>query len=171
MFANLSKKIVFLGVMAALSMNANAAVYSLGSSQIPVGAFTYTFDFTVGTGEVGSITGKVDSFFRSNGATKLAGFDITDILLSAGTLTKSETEIVTPLAGSYTTTSDSFSFFNNALAAGTYTITVLGTSYKSNASFAGGFELVTSPVPEPQTTGMIALGLGLIGLISLRKKQ
>lgn len=171
MLANLSKKIIFAGVMAALSVSANAAVYPLSSSAIPVGAFTYTFGFTVGAGEVGSITGQVDSFFRSNGATKVAGFDITDILLSAGTLTKSDTEIVTPLAGSFTTTSDSFSFFNNSLAAGTYTLTVLGKSYSSNASFSGGFELVTSPVPEPQTTGMIALGLGVIGLISLRKKQ
>jgi hypothetical protein len=40
---------------------------------------------------------------------------------------------------------------------------LLGGQYSLNINI--------SPVPEPQTTSMIALGLGLIGLVSLRKKQ
>ena len=171
MLANLSKKMLFASVLSALSLSANAAVYPLSASAIPVGAFSYTFDFTINSGDVGSLTGQVDSFYRSNGLNNIAGFDITDVTLSTGSLTKADNEIVTPLSGAFTRTSNSFSFFNSSLAAGTYTLTVLGTSYSSNASFNGGFELITSPVPEPQTTGMIALGLSLMGLISLRKKQ
>lgn len=171
MLAKFSKKMLVAGVLSALSLSASAAVYPINVSAISVGSHTYAYDFTINAGEVGSLTGKIDSFFRSNGANKVSGFDITDILLSAGTLTKSDSESVTPLVGARTLTADSFTFLNSSLAAGTYTLTVLGTSYSSNASFTGGFEVVTSPVPEPQTTGMIALGLGLIGLISLRKKQ
>ncbi|MBF5037981.1 FxDxF family PEP-CTERM protein [Methylophilus sp. 13] len=165
------KTVLLAAVASTLSVSANAAVYGLNQSNIAPGSFSYTVNFSILSGNVGSLTGQVDSVFRSIGSTKAAGFDITDILLSTGSLIKADNEVITSLGSPRTKTTDSFSFSNNALAAGNYTLTVFGNSYSSNASFSGGFEVVTSPVPEAETTAMIGLGLGLMGLISRRKKQ
>lgn len=52
------------------------------------------------------------------------------------------------------------------LSTGSYTLSVSGTSLKNG----GAYSLGVTAVPEPQTSALAALGLGLIGLIARRKR-
>jgi len=57
------------------------------------------------------------------------------------------------------------------LSAGNYSLNIFGNMTSATGKFTYTLSAVTAAVPEPQTTGMLALGLGLMGLISRRKKQ
>jgi hypothetical protein len=61
-----------------------------------------------------------------------------------------------------------FSFSN--LAAGTYT---LQFNLLAGGHYNGSYNIspITTPVPEPETYGMMLVGLGLMGTIALRRQK
>jgi hypothetical protein len=52
---------------------------------------------------------------------------------------------------------------------GPLTLTIVGTSY--GGSYSGTINLHVAPVPEPATYGMLLGGLGVLALVSRRRKQ
>ena len=61
---------------------------------------------------------------------------------------------------------DGFSF--TGLAAGTYALTFLGAG---TGGYGGFYTITAAPVPEPEAYAMLIGGLGLMGLMSSRRKR
>jgi len=89
------------------------------------------------------------------GDTNSVGVTWFSVLLNAPTLSFSAFD---------TNPDDGFSF--TGLSAGTYSLTFQGTGMGGY----GGYFTIT-PVPEPQTYAMLIGGLGLLGLISNRRRR
>lgn len=160
---------------AMFSMSAQAAstTIDLAKGNIAKGNFSYIYDFTIASGFTGTIDGLIGSVFRSSTSGPVTGVDITDVSLGALTLTENDGQVVESM-GAATKTTGSYTFSSGILSAGTYTFTVFGKAFSDGAGanlFSGQLSLVTTPVPEPETFGMLGLGLGLIGLLAMRKKN
>jgi hypothetical protein len=56
------------------------------------------------------------------------------------------------------------------LAAGNYYLQVSGNLVSADAASFGGAVSLAAPVPEPDTYGMMAAGLGVVGLLARRRK-
>lgn len=115
------------------------------------GAFTDTFSFTPSVP-----LSLVDASLVTNGFNNTQNIDFTSATLNGTPLTLSPT-------GTFETGS-----LSPAALAGDLVLTVVGNA-GSNASYAG--TLNVSPVPEPETYGMLLGGLAVLGLISRRRKQ
>jgi hypothetical protein len=89
------------------------------------------------------------------GDTNSSGVSWFSVLLNAPTLNFTAFD---------TNPDDGFSF--TGLSAGTYSLTFQG----NGTGGYGGFFTIT-PVPEPQTYAMLIGGLGLLGLMSNRRKR
>lgn len=160
---------------AMFSMSAQAAstTIDLAKGNITKGSFSYTYDFTIASGFTGTIDGLVGSVFRSAAPGPVAGVDITDVSLGALGLTEHDGQVVETM-GAASKTTGSYTFSSGILSAGTYTFTVFGKAFSNGAAanlYSGQLNLVTTPVPEPESFGMMGLGLGLIGLLGMRKKK
>lgn len=173
----LMKKLLPATVVAAAMFSASAqattTAIDLAQTSTAKGNFSYTYDFTVASGFTATIDGLVGSVFRSSALGPVAGVDITDVSLGALTLTENDAQVV-EVMGAASKTTGSYTFSSGVLNAGSYTFTVFGNAYSNGASanvFSGKLSLVTTPVPEPETFGMLAMGLGLISLVGLRKKK
>lgn len=174
----LIKKLLPATVVAAaifsLSAQAETSAIDLAKTSIAKGSFSYTYDFTIDAGFTGTIDGLLGSVFRSTNALgPVAGVDITDVSLGLLSLTENDAQVVETM-GSASKTTGSYTFSSGVLNAGSYTFTVFGNAYSNGAAanvFSGKLSLVTTPVPEPETFGMLAMGLGLISLVGLRKKK
>ena len=124
------------------------------------GPFVDTLTFTVTTTSTfnGSITTAV------NGTQDV---DFTSVVVTPGTLAFSSlladpVEVwATPAAG--------FS-----LTPGVYTLTLSGTNSVSMGSYGGNLALTpglpTTPVPEPESYAMLLAGLGIVGLLTRRRR-
>ncbi|MDI1298128.1 FxDxF family PEP-CTERM protein [Methylotenera sp.] len=62
-----------------------------------------------------------------------------------------------------------FGFLEGTLGSGMYSLHIAGTATGPKASYAG--TLSVSPVPEPETYGMMLAGLGLMGFVARRRKS
>nr|WP_315261519.1 CCXG family PEP-CTERM protein [uncultured Duganella sp.] len=88
-------------------------------------------------------------------------------------------------AHSYDNTNSVFSVNNQALSAGNHTLTIYGlegccdggqqVQYSANGgafqSFSANTLPLTAAVPEPETYAMMLAGLGLVGLVSRRRRR
>ena len=84
--------------------------------------------------------------------------------------------------GSYSTPNGSFNLASSTLSAGNHTLTIYGlegccdggqqVQYSANgAAFQSFSNQTLAPVPEPETYAMLLGGLGVVGVVSRRRKQ
>lgn len=139
------------------SYNITSALVNTGSVDIKGNflgtgtTFTDFYNFTVGTSELDA------GFYANQG--KAIGLDITkfDLVLVGGGL---------KAAG--TGTGGIWSIASTLLAPGNYVLEVAGTvTGDTRGNYAG--TLNVSPVPEPETYGMMLAGLALVGVVARRK--
>ncbi len=124
---------------------------SLGTSHT-AGDFTDTYTFTY-SGLPGLATGFFANFTSSGG----------DIDFGSATLNGINLNVVN--AGAQF----SASYYNNIPVSGILTLIINGST-TGGASYAGTLD-VTSPVPEPETYGMLLAGLGVVGFLARRRRQ
>lgn len=122
---------------------------------------TFMNQFTFSTVGVNA----VDSLVSSISRTAVVGLDITgfDLFGAGGGLVAAGEQLGT---GSI----DLWSLSANGLAEGNYYVQVSGTLV-STGSGSFGANLNLAPVPEPETYGMMLAGLGILGMLSRRRKN
>jgi len=59
--------------------------------------------------------------------------------------------------------------WNGVLGSGDYSVEILGTSKAAKTQYS--FQLSVTPVPEPETYGMMLGGLALLGMVARRKAK
>lgn len=113
--------------------------------------FTDFYNFTVGTSDLDA------GFYANQG--KVVGLDITrfDLVGINGTI-------------SGVGANGSWSIASTLLSPGSYVLAVAGTV---TGSLSGNYNgtLNVSPVPEPETYGMMLAGLALVGVVARRKAK
>ncbi len=140
---------------------------TLPSQSIEVGSFSYDFTFTTSVADIFS----ADALsYKVLGATSglssfSASIDGQAFAASSGT----------SLIGNRTAFTDTLSYSaGNALvlAAGNplHHLLISGTAVKA-ATLNGSFNLVAAPVPETETYALMLAGLGVVGLLSARRRQ
>lgn len=130
-------------VAAALLASTGASAQTTSVFNLTSGAFANAYTFTSSTA------------FDLVGDTNSSGVSWFGALLQAPSV---------PFTGLDTNPDDGFSF--TGLSAGTYALTFLG----SGTGGYGGYFTVTPAVPEAQTYAMLIGGLGLLGLMSNRRR-
>ena len=94
-------------------------------------------------------------------------FDITDVLLD-GT-SGSWTEVVGA------TGFEQWSFGPTSIGAGNHTLEILGSATGPGGFTYGAYsytpQVLTAPVPEPETYAMLLAGLGAVGFMSRRRQR
>jgi hypothetical protein len=115
--------------------------------------FTDHYKFTVGASDLDA------GFYANQG--KIVGLDISrfELVLAGG-----------GLVASGTGASGSWNIASTLLAPGSYILEVAG---KVTGSISGNYNgtLNVSPVPEPETYGMMLAGLALVGVVARRKAK
>ncbi|MFD1121930.1 FxDxF family PEP-CTERM protein [Methylophilus flavus] len=160
------KKLLAAALMlASTSVFATTATFSghdpLGSSEAKTSKVTISY--TAGNFD---LSGVLDPSLRLLNETN-SGLYNGLTLVSDADDTFTYSPIIFPLHD-FDLTRYTFSFSN--LAAGTYTLKfnlILGGNYTGNYTISP----VTIPVPEPETYGMMLVGLGLMGTIALRRQK
>lgn len=114
-----------------------------------------------------SVTGapaNFDAIVSSISRTASTGLDITGLSLytAANTLVKAGTSLHSGMIDVWTLSTAS------PLLVGNYYLQVSGTMV-SNTSGSYGGAVMLAPVPEPETYGMLAAGLGLLGFMARRR--
>jgi len=116
------------------------------------GSFTDTFTFTIN--DPGKVAGSFFSFPASLNVGQLS------VSLSNGSSNWSDTDV-----------SDGFSF--DGLSQGNYSFSVWGRAGFIGGYYSGSLTASTAPaapVPEPESVAMMLAGLGLIGVLTRRRK-
>lgn len=134
------------------------------------GIYTDTFKFSL-TG-LTDVSGTASSYYTTIGDIITKGFDITSVTLASvpgQEYTQIDDFIIVK------NTLDTWTFSAPTLAPGDYYLTITGvagtnTNSVFKASYGGSLSFVAS-VPEPETYGMLALGLGLIGFAARRRQN
>lgn len=114
-----------------------------------------------------SVTGapaNFDAIVSSISRTASTGLDITGLsLFTAGnTLVKAGTSLHSGMIDVWTLSTAS------PLLVGNYYLQVSGTMVSTTSGSYGG-AVMLAPVPEPETYGMLAAGLGLVGFMARRR--
>lgn len=134
------------------------------------GSFTDTYTFTLT--DLTDITGTASSTYLTLGSLVFTGVDITSVTLNS--VSGVETSLVYNFTGGSSTT-NTWTFGATNLAAGSYSLVVSGiaglASVPTAKSSYGGNLTFTAAVPEPETYGMLALGLGLVGFAARRRQS
>ena len=115
-----------------------------------------------------SVTGvpvNLDTIVASISRTAATGLDITGL----GLYTSGGTQVTLGRAVS-TGAIDVWTLTRDNLALGNYYLQVSG-SLVSNTSGSFGGVVILAPVPEPAAYGMMLAGLGVVGLIGLRRRE
>lgn len=172
------------GVVMSLGQTAWAKTISSTSTSI------HTIDITSGSFSAASNIDKktsFDDFFTFSVGSGFTG-TIGDPTLSGGGIKFNSAALLysaTGLSGSYTTTIQSWSFGNSstvplpgpysALGAGFYEFEIMGengTGDQKSYTFSGHITTsATTPVPEPETWLMLAIGVALVGFQLQRKSK
>lgn len=168
------KAIAALFLSAGLVSTAWATPYSLDRS-VNAGNFAETYTFTVANGYTASLFGNLSTAYDLfSDIPAVYGVNVSSISLSGGGLTSSFTLTDDDVLGdsSWLAYTKTFNFSALNLTAGSYTLTVNGKAF-TNGNYLGSFAVSATalPVPEPETFGMMMLGLGLVGLTAYRRKN
>ncbi|WP_018985190.1 FxDxF family PEP-CTERM protein [Methylophilus methylotrophus] len=144
----LAKKMTLLSALlmsSVFAVSANAATFTVSSTEylFNPGMFFEQLNFSISEASVVSY-----SFSGLTGSYSLFVPALTDKAVPANTFAS-----------------------GTLLSAGNYSFNIFGNLTSASGQFTYTLSAVTAAVPEPQTTAMMALGLGLMGLISRRKKQ
>lgn len=123
-----------------------------GNSPLATGAFTDTFTFL----PVLSSEAVGNAWLNNLNLGSKGNLQITSVTLNGTAFNK--------ITNSYWELPDTL------LTAGLLTLTVIGTQ-GVGGSYSGGINLQVTPVPEPETYGMMLGGLALLGYMARRRKQ
>ncbi|MBI3156779.1 MAG: PEP-CTERM sorting domain-containing protein [Burkholderiales bacterium] len=166
------KALALAAVLAAGSSGAFALDNDLG----PIDSSSASFSNTVGGGFTDTWT------FSLSGLSYVAA-SLTNVESSLGSISTRGIAGLSASTGAFaltgspiTTTSGPITVTTQVLAgaavlaAGNYTLTVSGTGI-TGASASYGGNIVATPVPEPGTYAMLVAGLGIVGLLVMRRRR
>lgn len=129
-------------------------------------SFADRFDFSV----TGTTSQRLDAIVASIASSADTGLALTGLSLystasgpTRGNLVASGTATQSGAVDVWTITADN-------LDAGSYYLQVSGNLVSADASSFGGAAALTTPVPEPETYGMMLAGLGVVGILARRRK-
>lgn len=140
-----------------------------GATHADPGAYSDEFLFRVATESQGWASGTAIAGKTLVGLSRLFNYGITGVEFFRVNADSSRS-----ILGTGTTTGNSVEFFPaDTLTAGSYGFVIHGQSSLDGlgGSYAGNLNLVTAPVPEPASYGMLAAGLGMLAFTARRRKS
>lgn len=161
--------ITLMGWLGLFASSANAVTYLSSWAGSATSGYTKIF----GNNGVSDPFSNIFSFMlptdsSGNGESNVISLSATDVIFTMFDLYESSLLFATGVID-MTGTEASLSFSGGAVP-GSYKLKVGG--YKLDSAVSGSYagNIAVSPVPEPETYGMLLLGLGLLGLSVRRRK-
>lgn len=163
------------GLLASQAASADVLVFdesgnaTFGVTHTDAGSYTDEFLFSVAAESEGWASGTAIAGKTLVGASRLFNYGITGIGFFQVNADSTRTLLGTGFSGG-----GMADFFPaSKLTAGNYGFTVQGQTTLNGlgGSYAGNLNLVTAPVPEPASYGMLAAGLGMLAFTARRKKN
>ena len=161
------KAIIVAAALGAASFGASATVYNLGT--LNPGGFDTKSLVSESFGANAAIN---DTWTFTLLAPSKASFSALQTF--ADTAGAISSFAITFNGGTFTASPGTFNqdlVWGGPLAAGVYSFNVTGTTGLAGAQYLATASALTSPVPEPETYGMMLGGLALLGAVARRKAR